>query len=185
MRAVSPASAIPQIATMARPAKTRAGLLPRAGAFFCIGSLSLTKIGSQIPYPVKLVSSAGKCLLQRDVVAVDIVEEMDFTAGFHHRSRVEDQDRNRLIQIYLEVVLPIVHRGGDTGCVPSWFIAQHPRRKRRRVFDSDASMTEVAARSREKLKFRRAVQVDVVVIRKDELGQPQGVLGSRSLPNGK
>src|ERR1700735_3001567 len=48
-------------------------------------------------------------LLERSVVIIDIVKEVNVAVLFDHNSHIEDQNRNRWSKIYLQVIPAVVH----------------------------------------------------------------------------
>jgi len=115
-------------------------------------------------------------------VPVDVVGKLHrLTARHHHRSHVEQDDRQRACEFDTPRRLAC-HRGFDALARPPLFMLEHPLRERDRILHLHAAMAEIAPRAAEQLCRRRVVQVDVGVVRKDELHAPERVLRSGPLP---
>src|SRR5690242_21748468 len=113
---------------------------------------------------------------------VYVWEEPDFSVRLDHGRRINNEHRDGLVEIYLDRLVAF-HGRVDFIHGPLRLIAQNPRREPHRVLHANASMTEVAARLQEQLRYGRTVQIDVVMIGEDEFDQTKRILGTGFLPN--
>ena len=135
------------------------------------------------PYISRRIGVAGReRVLERFVVAVDVLEEADLPVLAGAGGAVDDHDRDRLREIDLRRIA-FLHVRADRFERPLRPVAQDPLRERDRIFEADAAVAEVAARLREQLLRRRRVEVDVVLVREDELDEAESVVRAGLLPD--
>ena len=79
----------------------------------------------------------------------------------------------------------VTHRLADALFGPFGLVLQDETGQRHRLLDADAAVAEVAPVAREQLHGRRVMQVDVVVVRKDELDVAQRVLRAGPLADAR
>src|SRR5690606_15680494 len=121
-------------------------------------------------------------LLQTRVLLVNVWKEINFTIPLHHRSAVGDQNRYGFVQAYRARAAG-GHGGFDAFPGPFGLVAQHELSQFNGVFDADAAMAEIASRARKQCSRRRMVQVDVLIVGKNELDVAQRVERTRALPD--
>jgi hypothetical protein len=66
---------------------------------------------------------------------------------------------------------------------PSGIIAECPRSEFGGLFDANAAVTEITAGAREQIGRRRAVKIDVVLVRENQLDQTERVGRAGLLPH--
>ena len=133
----------------------------------------------------KSAAVADQHPVEPGVVAVDIRGEVDRPVlRRHHGGEIEEDHADRARE--LDTLRGrLVHRLENSIARPFRLAAEHPLREPDRVLHPHAPVAEVAARAGEQRRRRRAVHVDVVVVREDELDQPQRVGRARTLPHAK
>src|SRR5690606_15475012 len=109
-------------------------------------------------------------------------EKVDFTISFDDRRAVRNEHGNRLVEAQ-SARFAGTHGSLDAIFAPCRVIAQHELGEFHRLFDTDASVAEIASRPREQSRGGRVVQVDVLVVGEDELDIAQGVAGPWPLPD--
>ena len=117
---------------------------------------------------------------------------MTVDVGIGRRHTHTINDNRRIEDVHLDgwpdrhVDRPLsLHRGIDRSGCPASLVLQNKSGQRGGIVHSYAPVTEVTANAAEELRLRRTVQVDVVLIGKDELDEAQRVVGTRTLPESK
>src|SRR3954470_17886168 len=105
--------------------------------------------------------------LQFRVMPIGVVKKADRSVRSNHGGRVVDHDGQRTRQIYLSRRFS-VHRFLDLFSRPGFRIVQHPRRELGGILEANTSVTEITAAAREQVLSRRAMEVNVVIVREDE-----------------
>ena len=99
------------------------------------------------------------------------------------RRGVNNHQRAFLGQIQLLRVQAAVHRCHNILFGPASASLVGPFRQSRRIFHANTAMAEVAPGSREQLRRRGAIEIDVVRVGKHELDQAQRNVGTGLLPD--
>src|SRR5688572_25670157 len=97
------------------------------------------------------------------IVVVDIVPEVQQPLPVHPRSKISDEDRNRLGQCYPLFFLSI-HGFLDAGVGPFRTVAEEVSRQFFRLGEADASMAEVTFLPGEKRLGRRIMEVNIIAV---------------------
>src|SRR5579863_5372167 len=84
---------------------------------------------------------------QASIVSVYVVAKMDFTVFVGESCPVHNEDRYALGQVDGDIVLSALHSLLHLFQRPSRIISQCPRGQLGRLFDANASMTEIPARA--------------------------------------
>ena len=100
-------------------------------------------------------------------MSVDIVKEVDQPVFQHNNREVNDQDRNRVREIYL-LGRTTVHGLVNALRVPAGIVAQHPCGEFGGLFQPDTAVTEIPPRLLEQLRRRSIVHVYAIAVRKAE-----------------
>src|SRR5690606_16285803 len=87
-------------------------------------------------------------LLQAGVLSVDVGEKVDFTISFDDRRAVGNEHGNRLVEAQ-GARFAGTHGTLDAIFAPCRVIALHELGEFHRLFDTDASVAEIASRPRE------------------------------------
>src|SRR5215831_11599449 len=110
---------------------------------------------------------------------VDVLVKMYFSVFIGQRSRIHDKNGYWSDQFYRLVVIVALHRIAYPLDRPTIIVAQCPRGELDRLLNADTTVAKVTSCSREQFGSRRAVQIDIELIREHQFHQAKSIRWSR------